>query len=172
PGDRLQEDALGQLHAFVGGEFLRRHDLAARDARHVGHDGLDLGDAALAEELMDVIGHGITWLNLFAARSRAASPNALKSAVENASWSDFHSGCHCTASAKRVACATRNASTRPSSACASAMSPGASCRTPWWCSELTVMRERPAMRASWPSGTSVTSCAGPYCSSSGCVLSS
>ena len=57
-GHRLQEDALGQAHALVFAELLRRHDLAARDAGHVGNDGLDFGDAVIAQELPDFVRHG------------------------------------------------------------------------------------------------------------------
>ncbi len=49
-GHGLQEDALRQTHALVRRELLRGHDLAARDAGHVGNDALDLGDAAFAEK--------------------------------------------------------------------------------------------------------------------------
>ena len=58
-GHRLQEDALRQAHALVFGELLRGHDLAARDAGHVRDDGLDFGDAVVAEELSDFVCHGI-----------------------------------------------------------------------------------------------------------------
>ena len=51
--DGLQEDAFRQAHALFFGEFLRRHDLAARHAGHVGNDGLDFGDAVLFEELLN-----------------------------------------------------------------------------------------------------------------------
>jgi hypothetical protein len=37
---------LGQAHAAVFGELLARQDLAARHAGEVGHQALDLGDAA------------------------------------------------------------------------------------------------------------------------------
>jgi hypothetical protein len=49
----LQEDALGHAHALVFRELHRRHHLATRDAGHVGHDGLDFGNAVLLEELLD-----------------------------------------------------------------------------------------------------------------------
>jgi hypothetical protein len=52
-GDRLQEDALGHAHALVFRELDRGHDLAARDAGHVGNDGLDFGDAVFLEKLLD-----------------------------------------------------------------------------------------------------------------------
>src|SRR5690242_2920812 len=45
--DRLEEYALGQPHPFLFGEFRRRHDLAARDASHVGDDGLYFGYAVI-----------------------------------------------------------------------------------------------------------------------------
>ena len=53
-GDGLQEQRLGQAHALVLGVLLRRHDLAARDAGHVGDDGLDLGDRMILQQLLDV----------------------------------------------------------------------------------------------------------------------
>ena len=56
-GHGLQEHALRQAHAPVLGELFRRHDLAAGDASHVGNDGLDLGDAVIAEELPDLTHH-------------------------------------------------------------------------------------------------------------------
>ena len=114
--DGLQEDALRHPHALVLGELGRRHDLAARDARHVGHDGLDFGDAVLLEELLD---RRITHDRFPWARSRAASPKAANSACENGLLMTCHSGCHCTATAKPRASRTRKASTRPSGARAS-----------------------------------------------------
>jgi hypothetical protein len=56
-GHGLQEDALGQAHALFLAEFLRGHDLAARDAGHVGDDRLDFRDAVVAQELPDFIRH-------------------------------------------------------------------------------------------------------------------
>ena len=51
--DGLQEDALGHAHAFVLRELHRGHDLAARDAGHVGNHGLHFGDAVFLEKLLD-----------------------------------------------------------------------------------------------------------------------
>ena len=56
-GDRLQEYRLGQPHALLFGEFLRRHELAARDARHVRDDGLDFRDAVFLQKLLNRAGH-------------------------------------------------------------------------------------------------------------------
>src|SRR5262249_50272973 len=60
-GDGLKEDALRQAHAFFLGEFGRGHDLSARNAGHVGNDGLHLGDAVITEELLDRTNHGTTF---------------------------------------------------------------------------------------------------------------
>jgi hypothetical protein len=65
PGDGLQEDALRQAHALIALELLRRHDLAARDAGHVGDDGLDFLDVVLFEKRRNRIAHDI---NLGSAR--------------------------------------------------------------------------------------------------------
>ena len=69
-GDCLQENALRQAHAAVVGEFLRGHDLAARDAGHVRNDRLDLGNAVVAEKLPDLTHHTNTLLRLRAPAAR------------------------------------------------------------------------------------------------------
>jgi hypothetical protein len=47
----LQKNALGQAHALLHLELLRRHQFAARDAGHVRHDRLDFLNAVVAEKL-------------------------------------------------------------------------------------------------------------------------
>ena len=101
------------------------------------------------------------------ARGAAASPNAPNSARENGLRMACHSGCHCTASAKPGALRTRKPSISPSGPRASTSSRAPSCCTPCECSELTMMRSLPARPRSMPPCTSSTSCAGPYCTSSG-----
>ena len=54
-GHGLQEDALRQAHALVALELLGGHHLAARDAGHVGDDGLHFLDVVFAEKLCDLI---------------------------------------------------------------------------------------------------------------------
>src|SRR6185295_5878567 len=56
-GYRLQKNAFGQAHALLFGKLFRRHDLAARHARHVRNDRLDSRDAMILEELLDAAGH-------------------------------------------------------------------------------------------------------------------
>ena len=56
-GYRLQKDAFRQPHAAVFGELLGGHDLAPRDSRHIGNDGLDLGNPMVAEELPNLARH-------------------------------------------------------------------------------------------------------------------
>ena len=56
-GDRLQENRLRQPHALFFGEFLRRHELAARDPRHVRNDRFDFGDAVFFQELLNRARH-------------------------------------------------------------------------------------------------------------------
>src|SRR6185437_10837306 len=54
---RLQKDALREAHALLFGELLGGHDLAPRDPCHVGDDRLDLIDAVIAKELLNVTRH-------------------------------------------------------------------------------------------------------------------
>src|SRR6185312_13679961 len=171
PRHGLQEHTLRQAHPLLFGELLRGHDLAARDPCHVGNDGLDLGNAVVADELLNLAGHA-GGPHLAFARSRLAAPNAANRARENGLSMTFHSGCHCTATAKRRAFGTRNASTTPSGARASTARSDPRRSTPWLCRELTRSRSVPASVRSKPPGSSVTSWAGPYWTSSGCESSS
>ena len=103
-GHRLQEHTFGQPHAAVFRELLGGHDLAARDAGHVRDDGLDLGDAVVAQKLPDLAHHNSTLLpdlahhnsalHFACPRSRLAAPKAANSARENGLLITFHSGCH------------------------------------------------------------------------------
>src|SRR5580704_8046330 len=68
-GHRLQEHALRQAHTAIFGELLGRHDLAARDASHIGNDGLHLGDAVITEKLPDLT-HHVTRLSFYSAHAR------------------------------------------------------------------------------------------------------
>ena len=84
----------------------------------------------------------------------------------------FHSGCHCTASAKlgarlargRPRPGRRARAPRPRDRGAEPVARPASAANSPRCG-----RGRRAARSS-PPGSSITSCAGPYCTSSGCVL--
>ncbi len=55
-GDRLDENTLGQARCAALVEFLGRHDLATRNARDIGHQALDLGNAMFVEPF-DQIDH-------------------------------------------------------------------------------------------------------------------
>src|SRR6185312_14124671 len=150
---------------------LRRHDLAPCDASHVGNDGFDLGDAVITEELADFADHAATF-HLDSARARHAAPKAENMARENGLSITFHSGCHCTASANRVALSILNASINPSGARASTFRPWPSRSMPCQCEELTRTLSTPARERSSPPGARTTSCAGPYCTSKGWLSSS
>ena len=122
----------------------------------------------LLEELLDGrISHDrFPW-----ARSRAAAPNAANSACENGLLITCHSGCHCTATAKSRASA--DAKSLHQAVRAHAPRFRAHRRVsahPARAREFTRMRSLPASRCSTPPGTSSTSCAGPYCTSSGSLL--
>ena len=51
----LDEHGLRQAHAALLGELARRHVLAPRDARHVGHHGLDLVDLVVDEPFAQLL---------------------------------------------------------------------------------------------------------------------
>src|SRR5438105_3899963 len=78
-GHGLQKHALGQAHAAVLGELLRGHDLAAGDSGHVGDDGLDLGDAVIAEELPDLAHDPLGFFTLLR-RAHGWPPRTLRTA--------------------------------------------------------------------------------------------
>ena len=118
-GDGLQDQRFGEVQAEGAAVRRDRHDLAAGDPGHVGHQRLDLGDRALPAPAFDMA-HGAVGSRMDdglrrscmrvhdairartvspgAARrpacSRHAAPNAVKMARETGSFSAFHSGCH------------------------------------------------------------------------------
>ena len=84
-------DGFGQAHAAVFVELLTRQDLAARHAREVGHQALDLGDAVAVQPLLQVAegelvsgGHGhvsLRWV-LFSGSLRGGSNGLLRAEQE------------------------------------------------------------------------------------------
>ena len=96
-----------QAHRFAGFELAARDDLAARDAGHVGDDGLDLGDVMLAEEFVDVM-HGCSRFVAGVREGRGALAHASSSGGTGAA--SFASRAACLAERaknarrQRVAC--------------------------------------------------------------------
>jgi hypothetical protein len=121
----------------------RRHHLAARDARHVRDDRLDLGDAVVAEELLDITRHeSPVWT--CAARAVPRRAEGREQRARKRLLITCHSGCHCTASAKRRRVAhAKGLDEAVIGARASTARPAPSSRTPCACSEFTWMRRRP-----------------------------
>src|SRR5207248_7304070 len=68
-----------QAHAAVLSELLRGHGLAAGDSGHVGDDGLDLGDAVIAEELPDLAHDPLGFFTLLR-RAHGWPPRTLRTA--------------------------------------------------------------------------------------------
>ena len=130
----------------------------------------------VAEELLDFVRHGHRPVLSYArsvrcARSRLAAPKAANSAREKALLITFHSGCHCTASAKRGASlhaerfdhAVRRARFDDQTVARGGRRPASAANS----------RGRGPCRRARAAGrpaSSITSCAGPYCISSGWVL--
>ena len=143
-----------------------------------GNDRLDLGDAVIAKELLYFGSHKSPSFSVShcastkdAARSTACAARCAKLGKQRTRKiiaRDPPFRMPLQGQRKRGARSTRNASMTPSGARASTASPCPSSRTPWLCRELTLIRSVPARRRSKPPGSRVTSCAGPYCCSSGC----
>ena len=149
--------------------FVRRHDLAARDARHVGDDRLDFGDAVVFQELLDVAHRAAPCSRAHARPCRRPRTARVRTGFPSPSIPG--------ATARRARRSARRRRETPRSrrrsAVASVTSRGASRSTPCECSEFTLMRSGcPRCRAGAPPSTSSISCTGPYCSSSGASLSS
>src|SRR4029079_14551702 len=116
--------------------------LAAGNAIHVEQNDVDtLHPRIGVEEVLRLvegeprIGHTATPL--------AAAPKRRNSETETGFALAAHSGCHCTPRQNAASSGPRTASTRPSSATASAFSPGATRAIPCQCSELTMILSLP-----------------------------
>ena len=123
-GNGLQHECFREIQTVRAAIRGDRHDLAARDAGHVGHQRFHLGNRVLAAPAVDVAHgavllerslvttYGASWrrhggrshailactVSVDVARhfekSRHAAPNAANRARDDGSLSAFHSGCH------------------------------------------------------------------------------
>src|SRR5690606_17937789 len=129
---------------------VEREDIDPAHRRIGGEEILGLGDGegriAHAARPLDAI-------------LRTASPKRRNSSTDTGLVLACHSGCHCTPNRKGWSPGPRTASTRPSSAWASAVSGGARRWMPCQWSELTMISSRPIQDLSVPE--SFTGCAGP-----------
>src|SRR5205823_5694067 len=113
---------------------LALHFVIRLGGKVVGHvETAQFGDVVVAG------GHWGVSLGFIAAPSSPlrAWPRILKKAWESGFSAVFHSGCHCTASTGASLTLADTASTTPSGAWASTVSPSPSRPAPWKCTELT-----------------------------------
>ncbi len=159
--ERVHDEDRGRHHEAVLGDAEQigpANALAAGNAVHVEQKGVDpLHPRIGVEEVFRLVegeprvGHG--------AMPLAAAPKRRNSETETGFAFAAHSGCHCTPKQNAASSGPRTASTRPSSAKASAFSGLARRAMPCQCSELTMISSFPTQSRNFP--LSLTGWTGP-----------
>ncbi len=151
-------DGFGLMGSFVEGG-------AAGGLRPGAQGGRPVGDAGAAAGLTDA-GRGVLPASGGRPRRRRVSMR-----IETALPAACHSGCHWTHSVKPLALLDgEGLDDAVGRARLDAQAVAPSRLTAWPCTELTSKRGRPTTRSSTPPGSTSTSCAGPYCTPTGCVV--